>query len=73
MAEVRRGKGLLFRTSLDYAETTATTTEETTTTEAQPEALPQTGGVPFPVEAVLLGFGALTAAGGLYLRRRNAA
>jgi rhodanese-related sulfurtransferase len=54
------------------AETTETAAE-TTTTEAQPEALPQTGGVPLPVEAMLLGFGALTAAGGLYLRRRNAA
>jgi rhodanese-related sulfurtransferase len=39
----------------------------------EPEALPETGGVPFPVEGVLVGFGALTAAAGLCLRRRNAA
>jgi rhodanese-related sulfurtransferase len=36
-------------------------------------ALPETGGVPFPVEGLLIGFGALTAAAGAYLRRRKAA
>jgi rhodanese-related sulfurtransferase len=40
---------------------------------AQPPTLPETGGLAFPVESVLVGFGALTAAAGLYLRRRNAA
>jgi rhodanese-related sulfurtransferase len=48
-------------------------TEEATTEEAAPEALPETGGLPFPVEGILIGFGALTAGAGLYLRRRKAA
>jgi rhodanese-related sulfurtransferase len=61
-------------TAAAAATTTETTTTETTTTESTaPETTPQTGGVPFPVEGVLVGFGALTAAGGLYLRRRKAA
>jgi hypothetical protein len=38
-----------------------------------PETLPVSGGMPFPVEGVLVGFGALSAAAGLYLRRRKAA
>ena len=33
----------------------------------------ETGGMAFPVEGILLGFGTLTAAAGLYLRRRKAA
>lgn len=37
------------------------------------ETLPETGGMPIPMEGVLVGFGALTAAAGLYLRRRKAA
>ncbi len=41
--------------------------------EAAPETVPETGGAAFPVEGLLLGFGTLTAAAGLYLRRRNAA
>ena len=41
--------------------------------EVEPEALPETGGAPFPLEGVLVGFGALTAAAGLYRRRREAA
>jgi rhodanese-related sulfurtransferase len=48
-------------------------TEEAATEEAAPEALPVSGGMPFPVEGILVGFGALTAAAGLYLRRRKAA
>jgi rhodanese-related sulfurtransferase len=40
---------------------------------ATPETLPVSGGMPFPVEGVLVGFGALSAAAGLYLRRRKAA
>ena len=57
---------------------TEATTEEATTEEAavvvvEPVTMPETGGVPFPVEGVLVGFGALTAAAGLYLRRRKAA
>jgi rhodanese-related sulfurtransferase len=40
---------------------------------AAPEALPQTGGLALPLEGMLVGFGALTAAAGLYLRRRRAA
>ena len=35
-----------------------------------PESLPQTGGLPFPVE-VLLGFGVLATAAGVHLHRRN--
>jgi rhodanese-related sulfurtransferase len=38
-----------------------------------PEKLPVSGGMAFPVEGVLVGFGALSAAAGLYLRRRKAA
>jgi LPXTG-motif cell wall-anchored protein len=48
-----------------------TTTEETTT--ETPETLPETGGMAIPVEAVLAGFGVLTAGAGLFLRRRKAA
>jgi rhodanese-related sulfurtransferase len=44
-----------------------------TTTEAAPELIAETGGVPFPVEGMLVGLGALTAAAGAYLRRRKAA
>jgi rhodanese-related sulfurtransferase len=51
----------------------AATTEEATTEEAAPETMPATGGAALPLEGILLGFGALTAAAGLYLRRRNAA
>jgi len=47
--------------------------EETSTESAQPETVPETGGAALPVEGVLLGFGTLTAAAGLYLRRRKAA
>jgi rhodanese-related sulfurtransferase len=47
-------------------------TEAETETEA-PETVPETGGMAFPVEGILLGFGTLTAAAGLYLRRRKAA
>jgi rhodanese-related sulfurtransferase len=38
-----------------------------------PETVPETGGMALPVEGLLLGFGTLTAAAGLYLRRRKAA
>ena len=48
--------------------------EETTTEEtAEPETMPTTGGVALPVEGVLVCFGALTAAAGLDLRRRQSA
>jgi rhodanese-related sulfurtransferase len=40
---------------------------------AAPEALPETGGLALPVEGVLVSLGALTAAAGVYLRRRKAA
>jgi LPXTG-motif cell wall-anchored protein len=39
----------------------------------QPEALPETGGLPLPLPGVLATVGALTAAAGLYVRRRKAA
>jgi hypothetical protein len=48
-------------------------TEETTGESTQPETIPETGGLPFPLEGVLLGLGSLTAAAGFYLRRRQAA
>ncbi len=40
---------------------------------AEPTTLPINGGVPVPLEGVLVGLGALAAAGGFYLRRRKAA
>jgi rhodanese-related sulfurtransferase len=40
---------------------------------AEPSTMPETGGAAFPLEGVLIGFGALTAAAGAYLRRRKAA
>jgi rhodanese-related sulfurtransferase len=49
------------------------TAEETTVETAEPVTMPETGGAAFPVESVLVAFGTLTAAAGLYLRRRNAA
>jgi len=61
-------------TQPDYAVVgTAATAAEATTEEAAPTTMPVSGGVPVPVEAVLLSLGALTAAGGAYLRRRKAA
>jgi rhodanese-related sulfurtransferase len=41
--------------------------------ETAPAELPQTGGLPLPVEGLVVGLGALTTAAGLYLRRRKAA
>jgi rhodanese-related sulfurtransferase len=65
--------GYAFEGTGTAATTAATETETVPVAAAEPEAMPETGGVPFPVEGVLVGFGALTAAAGLYLRRRNAA
>ncbi|MGD2205805.1 MAG: rhodanese-like domain-containing protein [Anaerolineae bacterium] len=59
-------------TAPDYA-VEGTAVEEAAEEAAAPETMPETGGLPFPVEGVLVGFGALTAAAGLYLRRRKAA
>jgi LPXTG-motif cell wall-anchored protein len=59
-------------TSPDYA-VEGTAVEAPAAEEAAPETVPETGGAAFPIEGILLGFGALTAAAGLYLRRRNAA
>ncbi|MFC2029503.1 rhodanese-like domain-containing protein [Chloroflexota bacterium] len=42
-------------------------------TEAAPVTIPETGGPALPMESVLVGLGALTAAAGVYLRRRKAA
>jgi LPXTG-motif cell wall-anchored protein len=53
--------------------TTTEVVEETVVEETAPETIPETGGMAFPVESVLVGFGSLTAAAGLYLRRRKAA
>jgi hypothetical protein len=39
----------------------------------EPSTVPETGGAAFPLEAVLIGFGTLTAAAGVYLQRRKAA
>lgn len=47
--------------------------EETAAETIEPAELPQTGGLAFPIEGVLVGLGTLTAAAGLYLRRRRAA
>ncbi|MFC2029504.1 rhodanese-like domain-containing protein [Chloroflexota bacterium] len=66
-------------TSPDYAiegTAVAAAAEEVVVVEeeaAAPETIPQTGGAAFPVETILIGFGALTAAAGAYLRRRKAA
>jgi hypothetical protein len=46
---------------------------ETAAAETAPPELPQTGGLPFPVEGLVIGLGAMTTAAGLYLRRRKAA
>jgi rhodanese-related sulfurtransferase len=60
--------------SFDYPfEGTAAAGEAVAAPEATPVTMPETGGLPFPVEGVLVGFGTLTAAAGLYLRRRKAA
>jgi rhodanese-related sulfurtransferase len=40
---------------------------------AQPTTMPTTGGAALPLEGVLVGLGTLTAAAGVYLRRRKAA
>lgn len=68
-------EGTAATTTAEETSTEATTTEVTTTEETttQPETMPETGGMAIPVEGVLLGFGALTTAAGLYLRRRKAA
>ncbi len=55
-------------TATPAAETATPAAAETAT----PATMPQTGGAPFPLEGLLLGFGTLTAAAGLYLRRRKA-
>jgi rhodanese-related sulfurtransferase len=47
--------------------------EETAVETTAPATVPMTGGVALPVEGLLVGFGALTAAAGIYLRRRKAA
>ena len=39
----------------------------------EPQTLPESGGAAFPFEAVLIGFGTLTAAAGVYLQRRKTA
>ena len=56
------------------AEETTAAAEETATEAAPvPETMPETGGAALPLEGILVGFGALTAAAGLYLQRRKAA
>ena len=69
---------VLATTRFDPATSPDYPVEGTAVAGGSPEAtpvpeLPETGGVPFPVEGVLVGFGALTAAAGVYLRRRKAA
>ena len=58
-------------TSPDYP-VEGTAAEAPAANQAAPENVPETGGVAFPVEGILLSFGALIAGAGLYLRRRNA-
>ena len=63
-------------TSPDYAiEGTAAAAAEAEAEEpaAEPETMPETGGAAIPVQGILVSFGALTAAAGVYLRRRKAA
>ncbi|MFN2169210.1 MAG: carbonic anhydrase [Anaerolineae bacterium] len=43
------------------------------TADEHPETMPETGGAALPIEGLLLGLGTLTAAAGVYLRRRKAA
>jgi rhodanese-related sulfurtransferase len=56
-------------TASTAAETAATATPEA----AQPTTMPTTGGAGLPLEGLLVGLGTLTAAAGVYLRRRKAA
>jgi rhodanese-related sulfurtransferase len=51
----------------------ATTEEAATQETVEPATIPETGGMPLPAETLVMGLGALTAAAGLYLRRRKAA
>jgi rhodanese-related sulfurtransferase len=62
-------------TAPDYPlEGTAVAATETETTETEaPATVPETGGMALPIEGILVGFGTLTAAAGVYLRRRKAA
>jgi rhodanese-related sulfurtransferase len=62
-------------TAPDFAfEGTAAQAPETEAPETEaPETVPETGGMALPLEGILVGFGTLTAAAGLYLRRRKAA
>jgi rhodanese-related sulfurtransferase len=64
---------VLGTTRFDPATQPDYTLEGTAVAAAEPVTIPETGGMPFPVEGLLVGFGALTAAAGVYLRRRNAA
>jgi len=59
-------------TAPDYTVEGTAAEEAETETEAPP-TVPETGGIPFPVEGLLVGLGSLTAAAGVYLRRRKAA
>jgi rhodanese-related sulfurtransferase len=56
-----------------YEGTAAAGGEETAAETAAPVTAPETGGMPVPVEGIVVGLGALTTAAGLYLRRRKAA
>jgi rhodanese-related sulfurtransferase len=49
------------------------TAAEAAAEETTPAELPTTGGLPIPVEGLIIGLGAMTTAAGLYLRRRKAA
>ena len=60
-------------TAPDYPVVGTAVEEEAEAETEAPETVPETGGMAFPVEGILLGFGTLTAAAGLYLRRRKAA
>jgi len=55
----------------NYRPTQPFNAREYLVTSAMPTTLPETGGAAFPLDALLLGLGSLTAAAGVYLRRRS--
>jgi rhodanese-related sulfurtransferase len=59
-------------TAPDYT-VEGTAAEEAEAEAEAPATVPETGGMPLPVEGLLVGLGSLTAAAGVYLRRRKAA
>jgi len=66
--------GLVARLSLTLGVATFASEAPTgATVGGEPLTMPESGGAAFPLEAVLIGLGTLTAAAGVYLQRRKAA